>query len=80
MIGKVLDALTVKYSKVHEGVGKIMGGKILDYEAKRIRDEERVNTERQRKRAEEEKNRADKAEARNKELEAEIARLKGQNK
>ena len=87
MSKKVLDALTVKYSKVQEGVGKIMGGKILDYEAKRIRDEERVNTERERKRADEEKSRADKAEsradkaeARNKELEAEIARLKGQGK
>lgn len=36
MSKKVLDALTVKYSKVQEGVGKIMGGKILDYEAKDI--------------------------------------------
>lgn len=87
MSKKVLDALTVKYFKVQEGVGKIMGGKILDYEAKWIRDEERVNTERERKRADEEKSRADKAEsradkaeARNKELEAEIARLKGQGK
>ena len=61
---------------MQEGVGKIMGGKILDYEAKRIRDEERVNTERERKRADDEKQRADEAEARNKELEAEIARLK----
>lgn len=87
MSKKVLDALTIKYSKVQEGVGKIMGGKILDYEAKRIRDEERVNTERERKRADEAESRADeaesradKAEARNKELEAEIARLKSQSK
>lgn len=36
MSKKVLEALTVKYSKVKEGVGKIMGGKILDYEAKDI--------------------------------------------
>ena len=87
MSKKVLDALTIKYSKVQEGVGKIMGGKILDYEAKRIRNEERVNTERERKRADEAESRAneaesraDKAEARNKELEAEIARLKSQGK
>ena len=79
MSKKVLDALTIKYSKVQEGVGKIMGGKILDYEAKRIRDEERVNTERERKRADEAESRADKAEARNKELEAEIVRLRGQS-
>lgn len=36
MSKKVLEALAVKYSKVQEGVGKIMGGKILDYEAKDI--------------------------------------------
>ncbi len=36
MSKKVLDALTAKYSRVQEGVGKIMGGKILDYEAKDI--------------------------------------------
>ena len=36
MSKKVLEALTVKYSKVQEGVGKIMGGKILNYEAKDI--------------------------------------------
>lgn len=78
MSKKVLDALTVKYSKVQEGVGKIMGGQILDYEAKRIRNEERVNTERERKRAEEAENRAEEAEARIKKLEAELARLKRQ--
>lgn len=57
MSKKVLEALTVKYSKVKEGVGKIMGGQILDYEVKRIfnagREEERANTERERQRAEE---------------------------
>jgi len=78
MSRKVLEALTVKYSKVREGVGKIMGGQILDYEAKRIRNEERVNTERERKRAEEAENRAEEAEARIKKLEVEIAQLKGQ--
>ncbi len=36
MSKKVLDALTVKYSRVQERVGRIMGGKILDYEAKDI--------------------------------------------
>ena len=36
MSKKVLEALTVKYSKVQEGVGKIMGGQILNYEAKDI--------------------------------------------
>lgn len=80
MSKKVLEALTVKYSKVQEGVGKIMGGQILDYEAKRIRNEERVNTERERKRAEEAENRAEEAEARIKKLEAELARLKRQER
>ena len=36
MSKKVLEALTVKYSKVQKGVGKIMGGQILEYEAKDI--------------------------------------------
>ena len=36
MSKKVLEALTEKYTKVQEGVKKIMGGQILDYEAKRI--------------------------------------------
>lgn len=80
MSKKVLEALTVKYSKVQEGVGKIMGGQILDYEAKRIRNEERVNTERERKRAEEAENRAEEAEAKIKKLEAELARLKRQER
>ena len=91
MSKKVLEALTEKYTKVQKGVKKIMGGRILDYEAKRIRNEERVHTERERKRADEAENRADeaenradiaeqraiRAEARNRELEAETARLKG---
>ena len=36
MSKKVLEHLTNKYSKVREEVGAIMGGKILDYEAKDI--------------------------------------------
>ena len=36
MSKKVLEALTEKYTNVQEGVKKIMGGQILDYEAKRI--------------------------------------------
>ena len=36
MSKKVLEHLTTKYSKVKEGVGTIMGGKILDYPAKDI--------------------------------------------
>ena len=62
---------------MQKGVKKIMGGQILDYEAKRIRDAERVNTERERKRADEAEQRADEAEQRAKQLEAEIARLRG---
>ncbi len=42
MSKKVLDALTVRYSKVQERVGKIMGGKILDYEAKDILNRGRI--------------------------------------
>ena len=34
MSKKVLEALTEKYTKVQEGVTKIMGGRILDYEVK----------------------------------------------
>ena len=36
MSKKVLEHLAKKYSNVIEGVGAIMGGKILDYEAKDI--------------------------------------------
>ena len=49
MSKKVLEALTEKYTKVQKGVKKIMGGQILDYEAKRIlnkgREEGRVEGE-----------------------------------
>lgn len=37
MTGKVVENLARKYGKVREGVKSVMGGKILDYEAKRIR-------------------------------------------
>ena len=37
MSKKVLEALTEKYAKVQEGVTKIMGGQILDYEVNRVR-------------------------------------------
>jgi len=36
MSGKVLNSLAAKYGKVREGIGEVMGGKVLDYEAKRI--------------------------------------------
>ncbi len=36
MSKKVLEHLAKKYSKVREGVGAIMGGKILDYPAKQL--------------------------------------------
>ena len=36
MSKKVLEHLAKKYSNVRKGVGVIMGGKILDYEAKDI--------------------------------------------
>lgn len=36
MSKKVLEHLATKYSNVKEGVGAIMGGKILDYPAKDI--------------------------------------------
>lgn len=37
MTGKVVENLARKYETVREGVKTVMGGKILDYEAKRIR-------------------------------------------
>ena len=37
MSGKVLEHLAQKYEKVREGVKSVMGGKVLDYEAKTIR-------------------------------------------
>ena len=37
MCNKVVDNLAANYDKVREGVKEIMGGKLLDYEAKRIK-------------------------------------------
>ena len=37
MINKVVRNLAKKYPAVQEGVRTIMGGKVLDYEAKRIK-------------------------------------------
>lgn len=39
MSKKVLDHIARKYKAVREGVRAVMGGKILDYEAKAIRNE-----------------------------------------
>ena len=39
MSKKVLENLAGKYQNVTEGVKKIMGGKVLEYEAKTIRNE-----------------------------------------
>ncbi len=36
MANKVLEKIAIKYSKVKEEVGNVMGGKVLDYEAKDI--------------------------------------------
>ncbi len=36
MTGKVVEHLAVKYDRVREGVKSVMGGKVLDYEAKTI--------------------------------------------
>lgn len=84
MSKKVLEHLAKKYSNVKEGVGKSMGGQILDYEAKRIRDEERakerVNTERERQRADEEKVRADEAESRADEAENRVKQAEARNR
>ena len=41
MTSHVLALIAQNYQKVREGVGHIMGGKILEYEAKTIRNEER---------------------------------------
>ena len=35
-MGKVVEHLAVKYDRVREGVKSVMGGKVLDYEAKTI--------------------------------------------
>lgn len=37
MSGKVLEHIARKYKNVREGVKSIMGGKVLEYEAKTIR-------------------------------------------
>lgn len=42
-----LEELTKKYSKVREGVGAVMGGKILDYPAKQSLNQGRVEERRQ---------------------------------
>ncbi len=39
MSSKVAEHIAAKYSKVREGVKKIMVGKVLDYEAKRIKNQ-----------------------------------------
>ncbi len=36
MSGKVLESIARKYEKVREGVRAVMGGRILEYEAKTI--------------------------------------------
>lgn len=41
MSGKVLEHIAKKYGAVKKGVGSIMGGKILEYEAKTIKEEGR---------------------------------------
>lgn len=39
MSGKVLESIAKKYRNVMEGVKSIMGGRVLEYEAKRIKNE-----------------------------------------
>jgi hypothetical protein len=39
MSERVLENIAKSYENIRKGVGTVMGGKILDYEAKRIRDE-----------------------------------------
>ena len=39
MSNKVLEHIAAKHEKVREGVKSVMGGQVLDYEAKRIRNE-----------------------------------------
>ena len=41
MTNKVAGNLAGKYDKVKKGLGDLMGGQVLDFEAKRIRDEGR---------------------------------------
>ena len=39
MVGKVLEHTAEKYENVKKGVKSVMGGKVLEYEAKTIRNE-----------------------------------------
>ena len=39
MAGKVLEHIAEKYENVKEGVSSVMGGKVLEYEAKTIKNE-----------------------------------------
>ena len=39
MSGKVLEHIAANHQKVREGVKSVMGGQVLEYEAKRIRNE-----------------------------------------
>ena len=39
MANRVLEHIAEKYAKVQEGVKSVMGGKILEYEAKTIRNQ-----------------------------------------
>lgn len=36
MMKKVLESITAKYDKIREGVSSVMGGKVLEHEAKAI--------------------------------------------
>lgn len=44
MSEKVMTNLAQHYENIVEGVGTIMGGQVLDYEAKRIKNESRLDT------------------------------------
>jgi len=43
MCDKIATALSEHYENVKKGVDAVMGGKVLDYEAKQIRNDERIN-------------------------------------
>ena len=47
MSNKVLEHIARKYENVREGVKSVMGGKILDYEAKRIKNEGKIEGKRE---------------------------------
>ena len=80
MIHKVAKNLTSRYKKIQEGVDEFMGGKVLMYEAKEIRDSgiregialERKNTERERQRADEAEKQVDEAKMRADEAEKRV--------